>query len=650
MLAAFRRFTKSPWAIGLLGLIIISFAAGSFALGNSDVLGFGGIGPNVAKVGSRTVTQQDFKTAYERYRKGLEQQYQQPISLELAVQQGLDKQVMDGLASNDAFSELLTKLGLRAPEALVSERIRGEQAFFDPITGAFDQKKFEAVLAENGLTPITYKRGLSDELLQAQLVPAAAGGLRAPRAYATLGGSLMLEQRDLAYFVIPVSSIPQPPMPTEAEIQAFLKENGRPLPEFRAISVVRMSRKAMIPVVTVDEAEVQKRFEFEKEALSTAELRSVTQIPVKDAAQAATVSTRLNRGESAAVVAGSLGIKPLSFADKPRTAFFDPTIREAAFKLPAGGVNIVKGEFGLAVLKVEKITAGKEATLAEHRAEIEGKVRSAAADRRISEASKVYEDAHTAGADLVTAAKKADLPVQTTVPVTAQGLAQDGKPVAGLSPAVLKAAFDAQVGSDSEILTDGEGEYFIVRVDRVVPPAMPPLEAIRPTLIRSMMMRRASDAMKAKADGLVARIRKGESMDAVAASAGLRVERVNGLSAVAAKQYEALGRELLGQTFSVKKGEVFLAGGPNMSVMVASVTAIRPGDVGMIAQAANQQQVSFSEQLFKDVRDTFRDYAKTALKTETNLRNARLAIGVDPAVAGDASGKPAAAAPAAKGK
>lgn len=643
MLAAFRAFAKSPWAIGLIALLIFGFAL----FGIKDAFK-ANIGTDVIRVGSRTVSGFEFKTAYERYRKGLEQQYQRPIDLDLAVKEGLDRRVMEGMAADESFSALLAELGLRSPPALLNERIRSEQAFFDPITGQFDQKRYEQVLAENGLDPVTFKRGMSDELLKAQLVPAAAGGLRAPRAYATLGGALMLEQRDLAFFAIDPRILPKPAMPTDAEVAAYFKANAKPLPEFRAVSYVRLSRKAMLPTVSIDQAEVEKRFAFEKESLSKPELRTVVQIPVKDAAQSNAVLARLNKGESASVVAGSLGIKPLVFAEKPRSAFFDPSIRDAAFKLPAGGAGAAKGEFGLVVLKVEAVTPGQEATLAEHRAAIEAKVRSDAADRKVSEASKAYEDAHATGGDMNAAAAKAGLTVVSTTPVTAQGVGMDGKPVAGLSEALAKAAFDAQPGIDSDILQDGEGEYFIVRVDKIVPPTLPPLEKLKPLVIRNLMMQRFQESMKKKSDELVARVRKGESIDAVAASIGASVQRLNGISPITARQHEALGRELLGGAFQVKKGEVFVTGGPNGSAVIATVTAIRPGEVSQIAQAANQQQGSFSEQLFKDIRDSIQTYARTSLKTETNLRNARLAIGVDPTKAGDATGAPAAAAPAKK--
>jgi PAS domain S-box-containing protein len=64
---------------------------------------------------------------------------------------------------------------------------------------------------------------------------------------------------------------------------------------------------------------------------------------------------------------------------------------------------------------------------------------------------------------------------------------------------VLKAAFEGTQGQDSEILEEAPGEYFIVRVDRVVAPAMPPVAEVRPNLARNQMMRKMAEAVRARA-------------------------------------------------------------------------------------------------------------------------------------------------------
>lgn len=626
MLAAFRRFAKSPWSFGLLGLIIAAFVL----VGTTDIFG-PRVGINVVTAGSRTVTQPEFQAAFRRSLQQLGQQYGQPVSQEMALEQGLDQRILSEMTRTEALAELLRRIGIRAPQDAMREQLREIPAFFDPLTGEFSETNYLEALRREGLTRDMFEKDMRDGLMRAQFIPAAADGLKAPLAYSALGGVIALEQRDLAYFVVTPQSVGKIAEPTEAEIQAFMKENAAQLtlPEFRGMTVVRLSRRATEGSVTIDQAEVQKRFNFEKDSLSQAELRTVVQIPVKDNAQATSVLARINKGEDARVVAGQLAIEPLIFTDKPRTAFFDAGIAAEAFKQPQGGAGIVKGGFGLVVIKVEKVVPGRTATLEENRAAIEAKVRADAADRKVSEASKVYEDARAEGIDMAAAAAKAGLPLVTIAPVSAQGAGQDGKPVAGLSPAVVKAAFEGSQGQDSDVMEEGPGEYFIVRVDRVVAPAMPPMAEIRPYLARNLMMRKMAEAVRGRAQALQARVQKGESLDAVAASAGAQVIRVPAISRATAQTQEALGRELLGAAFGSKKGDVFTAA-TTSGVAVATITALRPGDVQQIAMAARQQQQQFTQQIFTDIGASVQTYAVGKVKAQGNIVNARAALGVAP--------------------
>lgn len=638
MLSGFRSFAKSPFAIALIFVLMLAF----LLVGTTDMFSsllFGGTGNNVVKAGSREVSQQEFNLAYKRSIREMSQQYGQPIPVDVAVERGIDQQILNEMRTSEAFSELMRRLGVRSPKKMLQDELRKTPAFFDQVTGAFSEQQYRDVLGREELTPEMFEKGMTDGMARYQFVRAAADGLKAPLAYASLGGALALEQRDISYFVVTPQSVGQAPPPTEAEIQTFVKSNSERLmrPEFRALTVVRLSRKAFESGLVADPAEVQRRFDFEKDSLSRAELRTVVQIPAKDQAQAEQIGVQLKAGADARVVAGKLGIKPVIFENKARTAFFDPSIAAKAFSLPQGGVDVVKGSFGLAVIKVETVVAGKTATLEENRADIEGKVRVAQADRKVSEASKVYEDVRATGADMTAAAQKAGLQTVTIAPVSAQGAGEDGKPIAGLSPNVLKAAFEGQQGRDSEILQDGEGEYFIVRVDRIVPPALPPMEQLRPFAVRTLTIQKIQEAVRARASALEARVRKGESFAAVAASAGAEVRTVPGLSRMTAQQHAALGRDFVGVSFGAKKGDVYTAGVQG-GIAVATVTALRAGDVQQIAVAARQQQVQFSEQIFQDIGGTIQAYGVKKTKAQSSLPNARTAIG-GPAPAAETKAK-----------
>ncbi|MDP1631468.1 MAG: SurA N-terminal domain-containing protein [Caulobacter sp.] len=646
MLASIRKFAKSPFAAIVFAPLVIGFAV--FGI-NGDILG--GAGSNfVVKAGSRTLESYDFKREFDGYKAQLEERFQQQISPELAQEQGLDRRVLEELAFRESLDELLSHIGLRASDKMLKDELRKAPVFFDPVTGAFDEARYAEQLRSKGLTPTSFEGILTDEMARNQFVSAAVSGMRAPRAYSSLNGLFALEQRDVAWFVVDPRIAGVSPDPTDADIQAFVKENAAQLtlPEFRGFTIVRFSAKDYESRVTVDPADVQKQFDFQKDSLSKAELRTVVQIPAKDAAQAAAIIARLKKGEAPAAVAKAVGATAVDYNNKPRSAFFDPAIAAAAFSLPEGGVSApLKSQFGLAVVAVTSISPGKTATLEEHRAEIEAKVRGDLAGAKISDLSKVYEDAHEAGATLPEAARKAGAPLATYAPMTADGRGQDGRPIPGVPPQAIKAAFELPQGGESDIQEAGEGEYFAVRVDRIVPPAMPPMATVRPQLVKTLKLRREAERMQTKADELVARVAKGESLDAVAASVGAKVDRVSGLSRATMQEHQALGRELVGAALSSKKGEPFAARAATFGIAVGVVTAVRTGDPDQVAQATEQGIAQFSQELFGDIGESARIYARAKLKTQVNLERARLAIGIDPVMAAKGLGKDT---PKSKGK
>ena len=284
MLAQFRTFAKSPAAAALLVLLIASFAV----FGIRDVFKGKAVSDAVITAGPRNISAADFKREFDGYKSRIEQQQQQPISTELAAANGLDKQVLNGVASREALSAFLLKIGVRPSDKLVAAEIQKNPGFFDQMTGKFDKKSFESKLAENGLTPAGFDLLVRDQLAQQQVVAGLASGLRAPRAYTALAAIFGLENRDIGYFAVEPSSVPAPPPPTEAQLIAFMKEIAPQVtrPEMRTLTVVRFSPTQVGANLPVDPVELKKRFDFRKDTLSTPETRTVIQIPVKSPAAA----------------------------------------------------------------------------------------------------------------------------------------------------------------------------------------------------------------------------------------------------------------------------------------------------------------------------------------------------------------------------
>ena len=641
MLAAIRRFAKSWVATLLFGLLIVSFVV--FGVSNKTLLQPRG-GDAVITAGDRQISPAAYKRQFERFKGQVEQQVHQPITAEMAVANGLDRQVLQGLAANEAFAALVTKAGVRPSDKLIAAQIQKIPAFFDQVSGRFDQKAFKQKLAENGLTPPAFDAELRDEISQAHVGSGLVAGLRAPRASAAMAAIYTLESRDIAYFVIEPGKVTQPTPPTDAQLSQFMQENAQRLtrPEFRALTVVRFSPAGVSAGGPVDEAEVQKRFNFRKDTLSTPESRTVIQAPTKDAATAAQIAQRLTKGEDPAAVAKSLGVETITYANKPQSAIPDRKIGAAAFATPSGQVVTVKGDLGLAVIKVLGVTPGKAVTLEQLRPALEAEIRKEAAAEKVYAQTQAYDDAVKTGATLTQAAAKAGVAAVSIGPMTRQGRDEKGQPVPGLSQKLVEAAWALPAGGESEVEDTGDGEFFAVRVEKITPPAMPALAEIRPMLAQAWTQRELAARMQTRADELAARVKKGETLDAVATSAGATVARLPGIDKQNAGKQQVLSQDMLAKTFTSKPGDVFTAPFSHFAFVVGKLENVHAGDPAAIAQAVDRIRPQMSVGFFRELGETAKTASRQKIKVTIDANKAREAIGLEPLDIKDAgAAKPA---------
>ena len=309
MLTLFRRFAKSWVATLVIGLIAISFVV----VGTQPDIFNGASGTAVVQAGSRSISPEEYKRLFDNVRQQSEQQAGRPVPLEDAVKAGLDRRLLEDLALTESFAELLRRIGLRPADSLIGDQIRKTPIFFNPVSGAFDRQAYQQQLAQNGLTEKAFEGFLRDDLAQNHYISGAVAGLRAPRIYGAVAAVYEGETRTLTYYVVDPRIAGTPPPPTDAQLQAFLKENAAQLtrPESRVISLVRFSAAQVAATVAIDEKEVQRQFEFRKDSLSEPERRTLVQIAAPNQAAAAQIASRLRAGEAPAVVARSVKVEPV---------------------------------------------------------------------------------------------------------------------------------------------------------------------------------------------------------------------------------------------------------------------------------------------------------------------------------------------------
>jgi peptidyl-prolyl cis-trans isomerase D len=634
MTGTLRSTARNPVAIALMGLLILVFLALGVGGGGRFPDAFRGTkADSVISVGSHSVSATDYRRIFDQQKQRFEEQSHQSLTADFLIKNGFDLQLLNQLAQDQAEAELLARIGIDPAPGLVDEQIKHIPAAFDRVTGKFSPQQFAQFLAANGLTAAQVQTLLSDELADRHFTAAVAANFQAPRVFAALNAVQGLQNRDVSYFTLDARAVVPPPPASDAQLTTFLKAHAAQLtrPEMRTITLARFSASALAAGIVVSPADIQKEFDFRKDTLSTPETRTIIQIPVKTADQGAQAARRLAAGEDPAAIARSFGAEPVIYADKPRSAIADGKLAAAAFAATAGQVSgPVQGDLGLAAIKVAKITPGKTATLDSARAQIEADLRLKAAQAKAYQLSQAFDDARQGGAGVADAARKAGVPTISVGPVTAQGADVDGKPNPLITDKIAKTAFAMRAGEDSDIQDAGAGDYYALKVDRVLPPALPSLDEVRAPLTQAYAREQLSQALRAKADALMALVRQGKSLDEVAAGVGAHVTREAGMQLIQMQKYQALGQPFVAAIFGHKPGDVFDAGGKD-GVFIARLDAVRPGDVTETARLVESLRSRASQEYLQSLVAAAKTAAAQQIKPVINLKLARTTMGVDPA-------------------
>jgi peptidyl-prolyl cis-trans isomerase D len=276
------------------------------------------------------------------------------------------------------------------------------------------------------------------------------------------------------------------------------------------------------------------------------------------------------------------------------------------------------------------VTPGRVVTLEDVRPAIEAEIRKDNASEKVYALTQAFDDAKGTGSNLAQAAAKAGVPAVTIGPLTQQGRDQQGQPVPGLTQKLVEAAWALPAGGESEVEDAGNGEYFAVRVEKITPPALPALAEVRPILEKAWTQRELATRMQAKADELAARVRKGESLDAVASAAGVAASHVPGIDKQSLQKNTTLSQDMAAKLFTSRPGDVFTAPFSHFAFVVGKLEGVHAGDVATIGQTVEQIRPQMSAAYVREVGEAAHLAARQKIKVTMDANKAREAIGLEP--------------------
>lgn len=523
MLDVFRKASKT-WVVKLLfALLTLSFVA--WGVGDY-VRGGGSRGPAI-EVGHTTVSVGEVQAEFKREVERLQPLFGGKLTVDDARKMGMMDRTIDSIITRSLIDEAARGLGLVANDDEILRKVAANPAFRGPL-GQYDRELFRARLQRAGFTEDSFMRAERSGMVRNQMAETLAGGIAAPRALADPLLSWREERRVAETVLVRDESMPLPPAPDAAALDAYYKDNTSRFmaPEYRALTVLLLRPADVAASIDIDEVMVREAYQQRQDEFNTPERRQVSQLVLDEQSAAAKATDMVTQGKDLAAIAKELGTTVLDLGTVEKRDLPEG-LAEAVFKLPAGGTGQpVKTELGWHVVKVAAIQPGRVRPFADVHTQIEQDLRRKKAQDSLSELANKVEDALGGGASLEEAAQRFNLKLLKIAALDAQGRGANAKPVADLpkSDQFLDVAFHTDQGTESP-LTEVQGNgYFLLRVDGVTPPAPKPLADIRAEVIANWQAERRHEAARDKALKLAERIKAGETLAAVAQSSGLRLE------------------------------------------------------------------------------------------------------------------------------
>lgn len=562
MLQKLRDKTSGWIATAVLGLLIIPFAF----VGVNEYMTGGGDNA-VAKVQAppswwssapawwpvsmlwqhEEVTQEEFRAGFEQARQQQRQALGENFDPRTFETQENKLLVLDQLIDQRVLMLTSRQAGVVISDAAVREAIASEPQF--QVDGKFDPNRYALLLASQvpALTPLQFQQEQRDRL-QVGLIPMGIG----ESAFITSKKldqmiKLLGETRDITIAALPPPAEDTAPV-TDAQIKAWYEAHASEYRQGESVTLEYVEVTAAgIAAAPVDEAALRKRYEQEKSRFMSNEQRLASHILIAVPADA-DAATQKAAEQKAAALAAQAKQPGADFAALAKANTQDPgskdtggdlgwidrgvmvkPFEEALFSMQAGEVRgPVKTDFGYHVLQLREIKGSQGKSFEEVHEALATEEAEAAGERAYNElAGRVVNEVLKNPTALAPAAKALGLPVQKVGPfsrATAGGIAAN--------PAVLRAAFSdtlVQDGTVSDPIEIAPGHSVLIRVLQHTPEQAQPLAQVRDAVIAAIRADRMNKASEAAADAVLARIAKGESLQAIAAADKLQTGQLPGL-------------------------------------------------------------------------------------------------------------------------
>jgi peptidyl-prolyl cis-trans isomerase D len=541
MLKVFRENLKYlNWILWLVIAIFVAFIFVDWGIGGLDRTNNASY---AAKVGSATVSMQEFERTYKQLEAQYREIYGERFTPEVAKQMQLPMQALDRLVSRQILLQEAETMDLSVSDEELRRAILAVDAF-KTSDGAFvGDEDYAAILRQNGQSVAAFERNVRADLMVRKLTGALEKTVQVPDNDVEMAYRARAARAAMRFIVVPDTHSQAPVSVTAEELKAYydahrddFRLDDQRLVDYLLVDVPRLQQG-----IEVSPADARAYYDSHSADFDQPEqVRArhiLLKVDDKRSAEEAqrqidALRKRLAAGEDFAILAAGASEDPASAQRGGELGFFGrgqmvPEFEAAAFAAQPGEiVGPVKTSFGFHLIQVEEKRAGGTRPFEEMAPQIENRLRQ---ERALTQAEAKAKEIYTKLAAGPAPGEKelkalADAEPSTLAFATTPAFGRDDLvPGIGRQTAFSSTAFALEQGKLSEPVKVPRG-WAILHLREVRPPRVPEFAEAEAQVRQVVERQKRVERSLAELRAARAAIAGGKSLDAVAQELGVAVQ------------------------------------------------------------------------------------------------------------------------------
>ncbi|MEP3629959.1 MAG: SurA N-terminal domain-containing protein [Hyphomicrobiales bacterium] len=528
----FLRSAAGTWiAKILLGLLIASFAVWGIT-GASFNFASG----NLATVGSVTISSTDFQRQYVGEIGRLSQQFGRRLTSQQAQQFGIDQQVLGRLINQAALDDRANEFGVGISDDRLAEEILKDPAFLDG-EGNFSAGRYQQILYSNQFTESQFLEEQRRTYSRRQIVDALTQDVAVPNVLKEAVSLHTNEERTIEFIELDSRDIQAVSDPDDTTLSTYFNENKLRYraPEYRSLKYLVVLTSDFGWESKIKDETARAYYDANKSRFETPEIRTIRRMTFDTTAKAQEAADKIKAGKSFDEVAAELNLTKddLELGSSTKSALIDQKLADVAFGLEVGKPSeAVAADFGQVIIIVDAVEGGGTQGIEQSLDAIKKELAADQSNRELSAKLDQVEEARLAGETFEEIAEKLKVKLVTVTDVAKSGALAAGGEIDENTPALnnlLDEAYQTDVGVENDVIEVGRDGYLWFEVTDVKEARDQTLDEVKSQVVADWVAVETDKAVAAEADRIIAKMKEGRAIQALALEVAKEVQTVSGV-------------------------------------------------------------------------------------------------------------------------